>query len=74
MTDSLPSSEFYLRKAEELRRLAEAEVIPAVRDQHLRIAAMYQALADHCGDRSPTPSEPIRRPTISIPTGVLRPR
>jgi len=74
MTDSLPSSEFYLRKAEELRRLAEAEVIPGVRNQHLRIASMYQALADHGGDRSPGPSEPVRRPTVSIPKGVVRPR
>lgn len=69
--DPPPSAAFYLRKAEELRSLAENEVIPSVRDQHLRIASMYQALADHTTGR---PVETVKqpRPTITIPKGLLR--
>jgi hypothetical protein len=71
MTDSSPSSLFYQRKANELRQLAEAEIIVSVRDQHLRIAAMYQALADHTTSPPPANSE-APRPRISIPKGLLR--
>jgi hypothetical protein len=76
--DELKSSiEFYLRKAEELRRMADKEVIPAVRDQHLRIASMYQALADHTSSRptirtATAKSDTAAPPRIAIPKGLLR--
>lgn len=76
--DELHSSiEFYLRKAEELRRLADKEASPAIRAQHLRIASMYQALADHTSSRPATKitkakTDTAAQPRIVIPKGMLR--
>ena len=67
----LSSPGFYQRKADEQNRLAEAEIIPALRDRHLRIAAMYRALADQTTNRLATKIADSH-PKISIPKGVLR--
>jgi hypothetical protein len=70
MNDPLPPHLFYLDRAEHLRALAAGAVSLEERERQLRIAAMYQALADHTADRAaPTPSF---SPRISIPAGLLR--
>jgi hypothetical protein len=70
MSEPLPPHLFYLERAEHLRALAASEALPEDRDRDLRIAAMYQALADHAvGGAVPTASF---QPKISIPAGLLR--
>lgn len=71
MSEVSTSPGFYQRKADEQRRLAESEAHPAMRAQHLRIAAMYQALADQTTSR-PAAKIADSNPRISIPKGVLR--
>ncbi len=60
-------SPFYQRKAEELRGLAGNEPNATLREQHLRLAAIYQTLANHKAARRAE-----NRPMISIPQGMLR--
>lgn len=46
MIERKPSYLFFAERAEEMRSLAAAEPSAPLREQHLRIAAMYQALAE----------------------------
>lgn len=69
--DSPRSAEFYQRKADEMRGFAASEAVPAIREQHLRIAAMYQSLADQTMSR-PTVRMADSRTRIAIPKGLLR--
>ncbi len=70
MTQS-SSTPFYQRKAEELRVLAQSEPNAVLREQHQRLAAIYQTLANHRASRQAARGGETR-PTISIPQGMLR--
>lgn len=66
----LPSHDFFRAKAEELRALAESETQPERRAQHLRLAQMYQALADQTSGKTMNKGGSTV-PRIAIPKGIF---